>query len=236
MVGNTAFVGENLKKGLEELGMNVTLIKEKELRWFKNKRIDNHFDIVHIHSPNFKKFLYIKKFVIQNLLKGKPKIIIHNHGSDLRLKYKMFPCYTFMFFIGDYFLYSTIDLAWWLRTIIKDDDKEYFICPVDTDVFKPINKCREGILMWGKKYSKGRNIPHDEIPDMLNKYAEVSCYPSYGLSPYLVSVSALEAGSCGCKVTHHPYMDRKWIMDNASIVVQCKKLYNIYNRVVGVKT
>ena len=58
MVGNTAFTGVNLKKGLEEQGHKVVLVTDIHWSDFLQKKYGiNGFDIVHIHTPNFKKLV-----------------------------------------------------------------------------------------------------------------------------------------------------------------------------------
>lgn len=235
MIGNIAFVGENLKKGLEKQGLTVLL--DDDLHWtdiFRKKYGKQSFDIVHIHSPNFKKLCIAWRYITYLSLFFDAKLVCHWHGSDLRHPLKAFPVYRFLQWIGDYHLYSNIDLRWWLRNIL-DKKKKWFICPVDTDMFYPKKEYekRKEKLIWGKKYVNNDNcIPHDEVSDLLNQYKIIECHQSDGLSDYLLSVSQLESAACGCKVPPHDFMNRQWIINNASIESQTKNLLDIYKKVL----
>lgn len=234
MIGNPASVGWNLTKGLRKLGITVIFVGNKNkftsgkydyiLSWKdfnKSKYGKNNFDIIHIHSPNIKKINLITHY--------KSKKIYHWHGSDLRFFWKSFGVSKS---ISNYNLYSTVDLAWWLRHI-PNNKKERFINPVDTEMFTSYTLFKNRILdtySWERLME--RDISHNDVPSFLNKCKTISCYPNYNLSPYLISVSALEGASCGCKVEHHPYMNRDWIIKNASIESQSKKLLEIYKKVL----
>lgn len=247
MIGNICRSGWYLKKGLEELGHEVILICEKHkclegegdfpLTWTGWKNIKNQIgkvDIVHIHSPNFKKILYASQFI------KKSKLIFHWHGSDLRHPIKRFPLeHRTLMRLADYNLYSTFDLQWFIKRLDKNALCQHFRAPVDTEMFKPMvpweDRAREK-LVWGKgALTKEQFIPHNKVPEMLNQYKYVECYPNDGVSPHLVSVSAMESASCGCKVVHHPYMNRQWVIENAGIKAQALKLLKVYHKVLGIK-
>lgn len=226
MVGNTAFVGENLKKGLERQGHDVVLVTD--IRWIdflQKKYGQNYFDIVHIHSPNFKKI---------GLSWGHAtRIVCHWHGSDLRHPMKGFPTQRFIKHVGDFHLYSTIDLRWWLRKI-PENKKCLFRCPVDIDVFKPNGKDKKGNIVFrgGGRSIKNHRVHHNNMSDYLNNYETVDVFNADGLDDNLLSVLALEAVACGCKVNQFPKMNRKWVMDNASVESQTQRLLTIYNKLM----
>ena len=232
MVESDPFIGVNLKKGLENLGHSVTLDSGEIASWkrmFTKCYGNDDFDIVHIHSPNMKKVGCCWKY-----LKGDTKLVCHWHGSDLRHPSKSFPVLRLMKRWGDLHLFSTIDLQWWLRDV---KNSSLFVCPVDTEMFKPdesIEKIDEvlkwgmGLLHWGCEFEQEFFIEHDCVPKFLNNYRKVLCTPEDGLSPFLISVSALEAASCGLEVVHHPYMTREWILKNASIESQSTLLDSLY--------
>jgi len=238
MLGNTASTGYNLKLGLEKQGHTVKLLGnfhpylegkyDHGLFWkdIGKKFLDFKPDIVHSMDTNVKTFGILLRYI-----KG-AKFVCHWHGSDLRLAYRELTKYVFfpwLFKFADYHLYSSRDLAWWLRSI-PFSKKMFFICPVDVNMFKsfiPYNKRENDLLIIDNDSKFG--IPHNEMPMIYNKYRRVFCYPSYGLSPYLYSVTEFEAGACGCKVPHHPEINRKWVISNASIESQTKKLLRVYN-------
>jgi hypothetical protein len=55
--------------------------------------------------------------------------------------------------------------------------------------------------------------------------------PKWPLSPYLLSVSAIEAIASGVKVVRHPYKDRQWALDNASIPATTDMLLQQYSSI-----
>lgn len=240
MVGNTCSMGWNLKKGLSKKNVNVTLVSDGNKlisgkydyhpSWFyflQKKYGKKHFDIVHLHSPNLKHLGLVWRYLTKDT-----KLVCHWHGSDLRMRKEPFSAKWLLKEISNYHLYSTIDLAWWLRDI-PDEKKMLFRQVIDTEMFKPLNRDRKGTLVFGRGgIHKDKYIPHDKIPELLNRYEMVKVFPAYGLSPYLVSASALEAASCGCKIYHHPYMDREWVKNNTSTESQTEKLINIYNELM----
>lgn len=237
MIGNTASISYNLKQGLEKVGHDVTIISSEnnlctgkfkynltngifQLSLLDKKLTKKHFDILHIHAPNTKIYL-IGKFLAPDA-----KVILHFHGTSIRKPRKLFS-----FFIksiiqkADYVLYSTIDLRWYLRFTKQ---KELFRCPVDTDLFKPISNIKKEKSIIFNNSGK-RNRKHEDMPLYMNGFISATIYPNCDLSPYLVSVTALECASCGLKVKYHSYMNRKWVLKNASIKSQTHKLLNIYN-------
>jgi len=110
-----------------------------------------------------------------------------------------------------------------------------FRCPIDTDLFDisiPMEKRKEALLVLNNRSKPG--IPHNEMPMFYNQYQRVGVdlngyneSPSV-ISPLLVSVSGMEAAACGCRVEHHPYMNRQWVLENASIGSQTERLLGVY--------
>ena len=239
MIGNCASVGWNLTQGLRKKNINVVFVGNSSkcisgrydchLSWrdFLQKGYGKkHFDIIHIHSPNFKLLGLAFRY-----LKGDTKLVCHWHGSDLRMFRKTFPVHWLLKKIAVYHLYSTIDLAWWLRSIDKSK-KQLFRCPVDIDLFKPNGNKKNGllILLGGAKTS----IPilHDYMSEHINNFGKLQVYPAYGLSEKLLQVSLMEGAACGLNVINHSWINRDWVINNASIESQTKKLINIYNEVL----
>lgn len=236
MIDNIAFVGENLKKGLEKLGHTVIL--DTDLHWtqlFRKKYGKQHFDIVHIHSPNFKKLTIVWRYL------KNAKLICHWHGSDLRFPYKAFPVYHYLKRCTDFNLYSTLDLAWWLRKVLQNK-KQLFNCPIDTDAFKPNETIRkvatpyfeskqETDFTGGGASFKVHRIPHNKMPEYLNRFKIVNVHNKVGdneVDDGILSVVAMEAVCCGCIVPQLPWLDRDWVLMNAELNMQSKKLEDIY--------
>lgn len=239
MIGNVASTGWNLVKGLEKKGINVVLVSDEsivtsgiydyQLSWFdflRKKYGKDYFDIIHIHSPNLKKLSIAYRYL-------NAKLVCHWHGSDLRIPRKAFPVYHLLKKISDYHLYSTIDLAWWLRKIDKDK-KQLFLCPIDTSLFKPDGNKKQGLLTLSDGGKIGSPIYHDDMPKYMNNFDSLKVIPAYNLSERLLQVSMLEGAACDLNVLNHPWLNRKWVIDNASIDSQTEKLINIYNKVLEV--
>lgn len=240
MIGNTASVGWNLVKGITDTDINVTFVGNHKdflsgtydyiLSWkdFLHKNYGKtKFNIIHIQSPNLKKLGAIQRYM------KNAKLVCHWHGSDLRIPRKAFPVYKYLKKHGDYHLYSTVDLRWWLRTI-PEDQKERFICPIDTEQFKPMGeKTNNNILIQGGGggYSNYRII-HDDMPKFISQYKTASINDK-DFDNNLLSVMALEAASCDVKVKEYPWMDREWVIENASIKSQTPKIIKIYERLIN---
>jgi hypothetical protein len=75
---------------------------------------------------------------------------------------------------------------------------------------------------------KVHKVPHDMMPEYLNRFETVHVYNADGLDDGLLSVVAMEAVACGCVVPELPWLDRRWVLDNASIALQTEKLINVY--------
>jgi hypothetical protein len=228
MIDNIAFVGENLSKGLEKEGHEVTFITK--IRWIdilQKKYGKEKYDIVHIHSPNFKKLVVAWRYLKNS------KLVCHWHGSDLRHPRHAFPVYRYLKKKADFNLYSTLDLAWWLGKI-SNDKKMLFTCPIDTDLFKPDGSIKKGDIEFrgGGKSIKVHRIPHNEMPQYLNQFKVVNVYNADGLDDGLLSVVAMEAAACGCFVPQIPWLDRNWVIDNADINLQADKLIKIYENLL----
>jgi len=237
MVGDAAFAGENLVKGLKQRGHTVFHVQV--FSWFDifHKKYDGFcFDVVHIHIPNFKKLLMVWRYVFRYLFfrDKHVKIVCHWHGSDLRHPLKTFPVYRFFQRFGDFHLYSTLDLRWWLKWV-SEDRKMLFTCPVDTMLFKSDGGVKEGNVVFrgGGKSFKDHRIPHDKMSGYLNRFSVVDVFNADGLDDGLLSVVAMEAVCCGCRVNQLPGLTRQWVVDNASIDVQTEKLLSVYGKVLN---
>ena len=242
MIGNICNVGSNLKKGLEQFGHTVTIVDNPSVLhddvasyplawkgvvkspWSSNDR----FDIIHIHSPNMKKLGNCLGWLRRS------RVVCHWHGSDLRHGWKAWPVYHWLLRFGSFHLYSTVDLAWWLRSV-SNSKKCLFRCPVDTSVFKPNGDTRNGCIVFdgGAHSFNTHRIPHYRMPDELNKYESVDIRNADGLHESLLSVIGLEAASCGCRVVQYPWMTREWVKENASVMSQANQLLQIYKKVIG---
>jgi len=243
MISNVASVGWNLTKGLRDNGVNVVFVGNKSnvtsgeydyvLSWkdfLRKKYGKKHFDIVHIHSPNFKKLGASWRYLTGFLLFFDAKLICHWHGSDLRFPYKSFPVYHFLKMIGDYHLYSTDDLAWWLRKIPKNK-KEWFLCPVDTELFRPDKQIKKDGTVTFMREGYKNAVMHDDMPKFLNHFENINVQTPIGYKQ-IYSVSGFEGAACGLKVNNFPWMNREWVIENASIKSQTDKLLKIYEKVM----
>ena len=239
MIGNVVSVGWNLTKGLRKNGIDVVFVDNENIctsgksdynmSWddFLGKGYGKgDFDIVHIHAPNFKKLGLVWRY-----LNDDTKLICHWHGSDLRIFRKTFPVSRLLKKIADYHLYSTIDLAWWLRNV-ENTKKQHFRCPVDTDLFKPYGNKRDGLLVLSGGARTVDPLMHDDMPEYMNSFDYLDVTPAYDLSKKLLPVSMLEGGACGLYVLNHHWLTRSWVVANASIESQTKKLLDIYNGVL----
>jgi hypothetical protein len=229
MIGDIAFVGENLKKGLEAKGHSVLL--DTDLHWselLRKKYDKQNFDIVHINSPNFKKLGIGWRYLVHDT-----KLICHWHGSDLRHPLKEFPVYHYLLKVADFNLYSTVDLGWWLRKV-PNDRKMLFICPVDTELFRPYNQAKHGAAVFngGGRSFKVHKVPHDQMQRYLNQFEVVTTHKIEGLDDGLISVLDLEAAACGCRVSGNPWLNREWVINNASIESQTKKILDVYKKLL----
>jgi len=236
MVHSMCNISTNLKKGLEKLGHKVTIVgvdspfeDEKPditMNWkdILHNKYGDDYDIVYLHSPNFKKCLAIQKYI------GDKKLVCHWHGSDLRIWRKSFPIRTYMLWMADAHIYSTIDLAWW----IKRDMKFNILPPVDTEQFKPNKEKKMGTVIFdgGGKALEVHKIPHKFMPEYLNKFEKAEIHNAYGLSDKLMSVIALECLACGLKVEQFPNLNREWVVKNASVDVIAKKTEKILEDVI----
>lgn len=235
MLGNTCSVGYDLSRGLKQLGAGVTTVwdsvsshtkhfdgePDTQLTWKPIPK--NYFDIIHIHYPDLKKYNAIRKLTYD-------KLICHWHGRDLKLNKTIA-----RYFLkkADFHLYSTIDLAYYLRSV-KRDKQEHFLNPVDIDKFYPylMDKPFCTLLMDNDARNQ-RDIPTHYMNKFYNQYQEVEIFPRDNMSVRLVSKTALECAAAGLKVKHHPYMTRGWILENASIEVRALKLLDIYRKLYG---
>lgn len=238
MVGSQASVSGNLRKGLECRGHTVVVVHTPtpvdegcphySSRWVNplRKQFGDGFDVVHVHSPNLKRFLMVYPY-----LRGGVPLVCHWHGSDLRVWYKSMPVKRYMMRKAGMNVYSTVDLAWWLR--VPRDRKVLVNCPVDTDVFKPSGVRGSGVVVFDGGGLSGHRVPHGDMPGFLCKYEMVDVHNSMGLDDNLMSVVALEAASCGLVVKQFPWIDRRWVEENASVGVVGQQMEELYRVVVG---
>jgi hypothetical protein len=166
------------------------------------------YDIVHVHSFDkivpFLKLLYPGKIVV-----------LHYHGTDIRGKWKQRQKYWSK---ADALLYSVKDVE------DKDTPKNavHLPNPVDTDMFQPGSKeklnqaltishyaddlAKEIAQLYGLKLTVlTQKIPHIEMPKLLSQheyYIEIKRDKEGRIlgRENSVSVTALEALACGCKV------------------------------------
>jgi len=223
MLDNIASVPWNLKKGLEAEGHLCHILFDKSGEDHKRyldgvstpeSEILDSYDIVHLHYPYH---LWKLKYVFRGR-----RLILHWHGSDARVWWRGFLVKWCLKRIANAQLYSTPDIG-----------ENVFLGCTDTDKFKPMSPGmapRGKIAVWGCGIK--HRVPREGVPKYLNRYEEWTMYPADNLSPELISIIALEAAACGCKITHHPYMNRKWILENASIPAATKRILKIYEKVL----
>lgn len=236
MVGNIASVNSSLTEELRNRGHHVVLVANNNtitsgsgdfsISWSDlfTKKFGDDFDIIHISSPNLKKFLICFRYF------KKSKVVCHWRGSDLRLWYKTFPVRRLFFHIGNVHLYSTIDLHFWLKDIPREK-KYFFRSCVDTEKFKPFNIIRKKEMLTMDK-GDDRTIPHDDMPKLFNEYKKIRSH-NYLVDDRIPSVTVMEAVACGCQSVFHPWMTRKWVIEHASVKSQTDKLISIYRKVIG---
>ena len=216
IVGNVASLGWNLKQGLKKKGHDVDIVFDKsicvdgESTGIRKKS----YDVVVLNSPNIFK---LKRFWRQ--IFSCRKLVCYWHGSDLRMWKKSFPVRLYFMRRAHVNLYSTVDLAWWLP---NDDRSKHLISCVDTDMFKP-----NGTVVLSDGARRKEKIPHKDMPSFLNRFECAEVCPAFGLDCGLLQVSHLEAISCGLTVVSHPYFDRDWVLENASIDVYADKFFKL---------
>lgn len=234
MMDNISSTSYYLSEQLEKFGYDITLVSDENvittgrydssIKWshWGKKIFGDHFDILHINSPNLKKVGVIIRYLRNS------KLICHWRGSDIRLWWKTFPVKNYLLGMADFHLYSTPDLHFWLRNI-PEEKKMLFRSCVDTDLFKPNGKPKKGLLEMDKR--DVRNVPHEEMPDVYNQYEKIEVKnPLAG--KHIPSVTAMEAAACGLRVKHLPYLNREWVLKHASVRGQVCKLMGVYNSLI----
>jgi hypothetical protein len=253
IVGNTASTGWHLKKELESRGHiahlttdnNPVISGKGDEQLLKPKE----YDIVHINFPliDLRNYKTIFSYILNSKI-----IVAHWRGTDLRgISYNEYknkklrlPKYLLYLIVkrisrriffnrANYHFYSTHDLAWWLRSIPEDKRSHLYSC-INTNKFKPIKCKKEGTFInigGGKGFDKNK-INHDDMPKHLNKFRKAEIYPNFEISPYILSVSAMECLACGLNVKHHQDKDRNWIIKNCSIPVFTDKVLKVYERLL----
>jgi len=236
MIDNPASTGWNLKKGLETEGHSCIFISDKHLVHsgipdyllssigFFTKKFDDVFDIIHIHCPSTSKILKFFRTVT------KTPMVCHWHGTGLRLMKSFYPTKHLCNIYAKAHLYSTIDLKWYINLHFKNKNTYLFRCPIDTESFKIINQGKRKNLLVCDNNNK-KYIEHDDMPRVYNEYNNVRVINN--ADSHIVSVSAMESASCGCIVEDLEYIDRNWVLKNASIKNQTKKLLKIYEGVLN---
>jgi len=164
------------------------------------------YDIIHVHD--FDKLLpWLSK-----LCKKKPKII-HYHGSRIRNRWKERAKY---YKHSSAILYSVRDV----ESSEMPHSAIFMPNPVDTGLFhqtpqcikKPssalsmlnsldLAKAKEYAEMYGLKLTlQELGVPHEEMPNLLNKY---ECYIDVKTIGESTSKTGLEALTCGLRVINH---------------------------------
>lgn len=233
MISTTPPVGQTLRRGLEALGHRVVIVDdpspfddamkpEYHMSWSVSlrRRFGDGYDVVHVHSPNLKKFLLAYPYV----KRGVP-MVCHWHGSDLRIWTRSFPVRRWFMRHAKMNLYSTNDLAWWVH-----GRKMLLNCPVDCEMFKPGEEPGHGTVVFngGGKAFNDHRILHENMPEYLQGYSMADIHNAMGLDDTLLSIIALECSACGLKVVQFPWMTRDWVLENASLPVIAKKVEQVY--------
>ena len=211
MLGDCAFVGKNLCKGLIEAGHHCELIHENTLTKLRE------YDIIHIHYP----YHFWK---IWPVLRIKHKaVVLHWHGDDARLWYRRLWLKTFFLGIAKANIVSTPDL---LKHV---PNSTVVTSPVDTDLFKPLpaKLCGTIVLKKRGKYNS-LYVRHSAMPRLLNHFDMADVDEPRKSVVKELGVFQTEALACGLTVWHHWDKDRKWVLENASIPVATEKLLKVY--------
>ena len=221
IVGNTASIGWNLRKGLKKKkGIECDII-------FKPKPIIEgeptistidalkvwKYDIINIHFPT-SRFKF--PFVILSKLFRK-KLVVIFHGSDCRNVKHIYRLLKWIVCkLADKIFYSTTDLRKYLpETAI------WLPSPIDTEQFKPIDVKDKNVLIIDGTFGK---IPHNKMPLYLNRFKKVQTSIDLKLeTKAFISVMALEALACGCTVVGYEHLNRNYVINNHSIDIVTRK-------------
>jgi hypothetical protein len=244
IIGNTANVGYNFKKGLISKGHTCHC-------WFKKTFCLSGFPDSNFLEPTDYDVVHLDFCVlgIRGLLKwwryikNAKVLMCYWRGTDLRGKdfpllksipYKIFHYFwkQYLFKRADFHLYSTYDLGWWLRTVPKCDQAYNLQC-VDTELFIPINvhKSEDTLVREGGALCE-KQIYHENMYSVYNQHTRIKVTPAINLDSHLISVTALEALSCGLTVENHLDKDRDWVIENASIEVYTTKMLQLYKKLI----
>lgn len=247
IIGNTTSSGTHLKNGLRkyypELFENIHLVFKEHptIDGVSDKNLlePKDYDVVIYNYPFIKTYVKYKDYI------NNSKILINWwRGTDLRgltfknpiinLAYKsIHTIFKNMMFKKAYInLYSTYDLAWWVKT----ENKKQFFQIIDTDVFKPIfdptiPKNEEPLIL--KKGARGftiQKIEHKQMPKYMNQFKKAEIYPAEGLDYHLINVTVMEALACGLEVKGHKEKDREWAIKNCSIKAGCDRMVKIIKK------
>jgi hypothetical protein len=231
IIGNTASIGWNLKKGLEKYypdlfdRIDLTFKISPTLSGYPTKNIlkPNEYDIVLYNYPFFKTYFRYKEYINSNAI-----LINYWHGTDARgknfenvfvdLAYNCFHYFFKKFMVkkAEINLYSTFDLSWFLKT----NNKQHFYQIIDTDVFTDYNySTRQGsiVLSKGAKGYESQRIDHEYMPKELNKYKFARIFPAEGLDRHTIQVTHLECLACGLIVEYHEEKNRDWVVKHCSL-------------------
>lgn len=250
-VHNIAGVSNLFVKGLRDVGIDAGLIVRKPSKMqFSYEKVTNlsprhhliytikkgkDYDLIHLHGLQYLKQFNIDIF-LQKLINK--RIVLHLHGSELRLNYNKLRVKVILKGINP-ILVSTPDLLLYCNKAI------WLPNPIDP-MFKPLNLERHGALYIPRWYDSGEVakrvcedmgleltvlkefIPHNEMPRFLNQFElffDRFAIPS-------LSKIALEALACGCKVIswRGAITNPEEIVKNHSLMVVTEKLLKIYEK------
>lgn len=220
MVGNTASIGHNLRKGLRAEGIECDMIcsAKSEIISGEDDKPDGKYDLIHLHYPVALRYWLNWDFVKRIFT---TPIVTHWHGSDLRAKGPIRRLLRWYFLKrSKAILYSTKNLKKYLP-----ENAIWLPSPIDTDVFKPMKVENKNVVVWGRG-----KIPHDKVPEYLNRFKECEIINA---SDATLTVSFLEALACGLKVKGFEEYDRDYVIKNHSIPVVTKMLIKIYKNILG---
>ena len=220
MVGNTASIGHNLKKGLRAEGIDCDLICSKEtiLISKSDDKPNGKYDLIHLNCPIALRFWLNWEFVKRIFI---TPIVTHWHGDDLRTKKPIRRLLRWYFLKrSKAILYSTKNLKKHLP-----EDAIWLPTPIDTDQFKPMKVKEKNLLKWGSG-----KIPHDSVPEYLNRFEACEIRNA---SEAILTASFLEALACGLKVKGFENYDRNYVIENHSIPAVTKKVIRIYKKALS---
>ena len=252
-VTNVAGVASLLVEGLRKRGIEADLVVRRPsyvgfphetvldvpwpVFWLRILKLNQGYDVTHIHSLAYWITLNIHIFVLRA---SRTKLLIHLHGTELRSSHNK-PSTKAALQICDKVLVSTPDLlSYYPKTTWLPN-------PIDP-VFKPLkNPRRCGKALYFRKWYEpemektvrmkcdkmgleltipSKLIPHHEMPIFLNQFEMF--FDRFSIPS--LSKTALEALACGCKVISWkgPVTVSENILRSHSLETVTKKLLQIY--------